>query len=123
MKSKDIKLRSSYVRERLEVYEKLNRELEVSWDGNWPTFYLWQGQQGLELTLPDVYNILKQYSALKKILRKAVTPANSEQNSEKTSACTNSYNQSGLVIMKPGRENIDLDEFDFEYDVPFVAKK
>jgi len=102
--------RQNYIKQRLELYEKMQRDMEISWSGNWPTFHFWQGNADFSLTLPQVYCLIKNNKALCSEIRTMLKP---------DSSLNSSVNSSHLPKPTPNKAPSTSPIIDYEDDVPF----
>lgn len=106
--------RSNYIRSRLEIYEEMQRDMEVTWDGDWPTFNFLQGSSEFSLSLPQVYCLIKNNRELCQEITMMIKKNNS-QNDESSVPIP--------AIRRPTKEAVPKTSIiEFEWDVPFKYK-
>jgi hypothetical protein len=107
--------RSNYIRQRLDQYEGMQRDMTISWDGNWPTFHFWQGSSDFSLTLPQVYCLIKNNKELCHEITMIIKKNNS-QHDESSAPIP--------ALRRPTKEATiaKTSIIKFEWDVPFKHK-
>ena len=105
--------RNAYIRNRLEIYEGMERDMEVTWNGNWPTFHFYQGSAVFSLTLPNVYCMIKNHKMACRTIQAMMRPQTVD---------TKDSNPTDLPkVSKPIKKGADSTPplIEFDIDIPF----
>jgi hypothetical protein len=100
------------------MYEKMQRDMSITWNGNWPTFHFLQGSSEFSLSLPQVYCLIKGNIELRHELKDMIKIVE-KQHDEPASPAIEEPKVPRPIEGQPTSESAIIE---FDWDVPFKHK-